>query len=332
MNNVKLLDCTLRDGGYINNWEFGKNAISDITRKLENTGIDILEVGFIKDEPYNANRTVFNNMEQVKKLIGVKKPGLQYAVMAEVVNPLPLEKLAEADPQGPEIIRVIVWKRMLKEGFEYCKGIKEKGYKLCIQPARVSQYSDQEFTDMIHLFNSLDPMALYVVDSWGTMYQDELLHYLHLADRHLTQGIAAGYHGHNNMMQAFDAACAFAAQKINRDIIIDSSIYGIGRGAGNLNTEIFARYLNQKGVRAFKLEPMIEIYDRYISKIYEQTKWGYSVPYFISARYNCNPNFAGYLEKQGCSCREIEQIIASLSPEDRIIFSKEKADRLLKQK
>lgn len=327
MGNLRLLDCTLRDGGYINDWHFGRAAIEDMIRKLEATGVDILELGFIKDEPYDEDRTVFNSMEQVKKLIPRKVPGLLYTVMAEVVNPLPLEKLPPADPEGPDVIRVIVWKRMMKEGFDYCKGIVERGYKLCVQPARVSQYSDGEFVDMVKLFNQLDPMTVYVVDSWGTMYADTLLHYMKLADEHLKPGIAVGYHGHNNLMQAFDVACAFARQETDRDIFIDASVYGIGRGAGNLNLELFAKYLNETMGKSYDLAPMIQIYDKYIKKIYEDHQWGFSLPYFISAKYNCNPNFAEHYACKGLNISRIEEIISSIPQDKRIIFSAKNAEK-----
>lgn len=323
--NIRLLDCTLRDGGYVNDWRFGKHAIRTMKRRLESTGVDILELGFIKDEPRNDDRTVFSGMEQAAELIGEKKPGTQYAVMAEVVNPLPPEKIAPASPDGPDIVRVIVWKRMLKEGFEYCRSIAEKGYRLCVQPARTNQYSPKEFTDMLRLFGSLSPMAVYVVDSWGTMYADELLSYLRLADENLAPEVAAGYHGHNNMMQAFDAACAFARAGLERDIIIDASVYGMGRGAGNLNLEIFAKWMNDTMGKHYDLRPMVKIYDDYIKHIYQKTPWGYSIPYFISAKYNCNPNFSNDMQKKGISSSEIEKIISSIPDDERIIFTNEKS-------
>lgn len=330
---IKLLDCTLRDGGYVNNWDFGCCAIKDIKENLETSGAEIVELGFIKNEPENKDRTVFCDINQVKKLIGKKVPNREYAVMAEVINPLPLDMLAPYDEEGPEIVRVIVWKRMLKEGFEYCKGIVEKGYKLCVQPARVSQYSDEEFVDMIKMFNELNPMAIYVVDSWGTMYKDELLHYMRLADENLKQGISIGYHGHNNMMQAFEVACAFIDENLKsttkRDLIIDSSVYGIGRGAGNLNTELIAKYMNEKLDKNYNLEAILKIYEKYISTIYKREKWGYSVPYFITAKYNANPNFASYYEKKGIPIDIIEKCISSMSPDERIIFKKELAEKLL---
>ena len=333
MNKVRLLDCTLRDGGYVNDWCFGKDAIYDIKRNLELSGIDILELGFLRNENKNNDRTIFNSISDVKELIGNKIPNRQYAVMAEVSNPYPLDKLEPYSEGAPDIIRVIVWKRMLKEGFEYCKGIVEKGYKLCVQPARVSQYSDEEFVDMIKMFNELNPLAIYVVDSWGTMYKDELLHYLKLADENLKKGISVGYHGHNNMMQAFDVAQAFCEHKLKRDLIIDASVYGIGRGAGNLNTEIFAKWANEKLKKDYDLKPVYKIYDKYIKHIYNHgEKWGYSIPYLITAKYNANPNFAGFYEKKGLSGEMIEKCISAIPPEERIIFKSDTAEKYLKQR
>ena len=328
---IKLLDCTLRDGGYVNDWRFGKNAIVDIKENLELSGVDIIELGFLRDEEANPDRTIFNDIKSVKDLIGEKLPNREYAVMAEVSNPFPLDKLEPYSEGAPEIIRVIVWKRMLKEGYEYCKGIVEKGYKLCVQPARVSQYSDEEFVDMIKMFNELNPMAIYVVDSWGTMYKDELLHYLKLADENLKDGVSVGYHGHNNMMQAFDVACAFCEQNLKRDLIIDASVYGIGRGAGNLNTEIFAKWANEKLGKIYNIEPIIGIYSGYIQWIYEHCeKWGYSVPYLITAKYNANPNFASFYEKYNVPNYMIEKCISSMTPDERIIFKREIATKYWK--
>ena len=316
---IKLLDCTLRDGGYINNWEFGEGVIDDISNKLSNAGIDIIELGFIKDESYDKKRCVFSDICRTQEFI--KDKNKLYAVMAEVVNPLPLDKLEPYREGLPQIIRVIVWKKMLKEGFEYCRGIVQKGYRLCVQPARVSQYDDIEFVDMIKTFSELNPMAIYIVDSWGTMYKEDLVHYLKLADENLKEGILIGYHGHNNLMQAFNTAEAFIKANSKRDLIIDSSVYGMGRGAGNLNTEVIAKFLNENCGKSYKVEPLIQIFDKYLSDIYKKEKWGYSIPYFISAKYNANPDFARYYKKSGVSDEIIEKCIKAIPKEERIIFS-----------
>ncbi|WP_312612964.1 hypothetical protein [Oscillibacter sp.] len=339
---IRLLDCTLRDGGYVNDWRFGETGIPDIAEKLATAKMDILELGFLEDEPYQPDRTIFNDIEQVKPFIGKKRPGILYSVMAEVATPLPLEQIAPADPDGPDLIRVIVWKSrrtadgkevdMLQEGYAYCKGIVEKGYKLCVQPARVSQYSDKEFVDMLRLFSQLNPLAIYVVDSWGTMYRDDLMHYLNIADGMLKPDIAIGYHGHNNMMQAFDIACACVdkSREMKRDLIIDASVYGIGRGAGNLNVELFAKYMNDRFGCDYDVDLLLEIYDRYVAKIYEQTKWGFSLGFFQTSRYLCNPNYGSYYEQElGLPASQIAALLEGMTPEDRVIYSRAKAEAYL---
>lgn len=338
MGHIKLLDCTLRDGGYINDWRFGEKEIPEMIEALEQSKVDILELGFLKNEPYYKDRTVFNSMEQVKTLIPEKKTGIEYAVMCEVVNPLPLDMLAPADEKSADIIRVIVWKTKrnnegeeedaLQAGYEYCKGIVEKGYKLCVQPARVSQYSDDEFVEMVKQFSKLNPMAIYVVDSWGTENVEKLLHYMHLADENMPVDIALGYHGHNNMMQALGVSQAMLKEGFQRDVMIDASVYGIGRGAGNLNLEIIAKYLNEEFVKDYNISPMLKVYSKNISEIYQKEKWGFSIPYFLTAQYNCNPNYARFYEKQkDLSLEKFKDILRSLNRSEKIVFSAEIAQR-----
>lgn len=342
MQKINLLDCTLRDGGYINDWNFGEKAIADIAEKLADSGVEILELGFLKDEQYIADRVVFNSMSQVKKLIGKKRPNLLYAVMAEVVNPIPLEMIDPADAESADIIRVIVWKTKrledgteidaLQDGFDYCKGIVEKGYKLCVQPARVDQYSDEEFVQMVQMFQQLDPLAIYVVDSWGTQNPEELLHYMHLADDTMKQGICLGYHGHNNMMQVLSVTQAMLKEGFDREIIIDASVYGIGRGAGNLNLEIIAKYMNEHWGKDYHVEPMLEVFDEYIKAIYEQEQWGYSVPFYLTATYNCNPNYGRFFMREKIEeTSRMLRMLAAMNKKDRVIYTQEKAEQYLRE-
>ena len=337
---IRLLDCTLRDGGYINNWEFGCETIKDTIARLEEACVDILELGFLKNEPYHSDRTVFNSVQQISALIPQKKRGVEYAAMVEVVNPIPAEMIAERADNTIDIIRVIVWKTKhdsegktidaLDEGFRYCKSIVDKGYRLCVQPARVDQYSDKEFISMLKLFQTLDPMAIYVVDSWGTLNAHQIMHYVSLADKTLKSDIAIGYHGHNNLMQAFGSASTFITSGIDRDLIVDASVYGIGRGAGNLNLELFAKYMNDTGVGHFKTDPIIAIYEKYVKDIYRKHEWGFSIAYYLTACYHCNPNYGEYYGMvKKLPETKIEAILKTITENDRVIFSREKAEHYL---
>lgn len=323
MSEIKLLDCTLRDGGYINEWNFGEEAIRTISRKSAEAGSGIVELGFLRDTLYQKDIAIFQDIKQVKRFMyDHDHQKTQYAVMCEAVNPLPLEKISYREEGDVEIIRVIVWKRLLEEGFEYCRGIVERGYKLCVQPNRVDQYSDVEFIEMVLRFNELDPFALYIVDSFGILDTEEIVHYADLADAYLKKETALGYHGHNNLMQAYGTAQAFLEKKYARDIFLDASVYGVGRGAGNLNIELIAKYLNEHKKAEYRLENYVDIYDKYIQDIYKKEQWGYSAAYYLTALLRCNPMYGKYYSaEKRLNSTEIQDILQKLSGEEKIRFS-----------
>lgn len=323
MGEVLLLDCTLRDGGYTNNWMFGENVIAEFSKRMSKTGIDILEVGFIRNENDCRDRAVWNDLDMVSESIKPLTDEVQYAVMAEMFNPLPIDRIAIHTEDKVSIIRVIVWKRLLKEGFEYCKQLIEKGYKVCVQPDRVNQYSPEEFRDMILLFNQIDPYAIYVVDSNGLLDKTELMGYFKIANEFLDSDIKLGYHGHNNKLQAIGAAEDLVEEQFNRDVIIDASIYGIGRSSGNLNIEIFAEYMNKHWGKKYDIREILSLYDDFIKPIFEQTSWGYSVGTFITAYHGCNPNYTNFFKEKGITVPKFYDFIQNLSDHDKVIFNKE---------
>lgn len=338
MGRVKLLDCTLRDGGYVNNWNFRYDVICDVLKNMFNTGVDIIEAGFVRDVDYDKNKAIFSDLNLVDEILnknGIEKNNSELAVMAEIAHPIPLDKIVSADKTTCDIVRVIVWKSKhdemrntvdaLQESFEYCKGIVDKGYKLCVQPNRTDQYSDEEFENMLSLFAQLDPYAIYVVDSWGTMYSSQVLHYMEIANRILPTHIAVGFHGHNNMMQAFGTAERIVERQFDRDIIIDASVDGIGRGAGNLNLELIARFMNNVYGCKYNLEPIYEVYDQYIKELAQEYDWGSSFPFFLSAVNNANPNYAANYAKD-MTLKQMQLLYGMMENDDAVLYTDELAD------
>ncbi|GHU39623.1 hypothetical protein FACS1894190_05160 [Spirochaetia bacterium] len=330
-NNIHILDCTLRDGGYVNDWRFGADGVKNIAGLLSYSQVDIIELGFLRNEKFQNDRAVFNSAKGIVPDKLRNNKNAQSAVMVEAtVNPFPLELLEDHDSDSVDIIRAMVWKRLLKEGFDYCKALVDKGYKVCIQPVRFDQYSDDEFIETIKLFNTIHPVAFYVVDSFGDNYTKAILHYLKLADTYLNPGIALGFHGHNNLLQVYGAAEAFIECGFKRDIIIDSSVYGMGRGAGNLNTELIVKYLNENHNKKYKIEPLIEIYEKYLKPVYDASLWGwgYSVPFYLTALHRANSLYGGYYSDElGLDTLEINEILQTVSEPDKIQIIKENADR-----
>lgn len=332
MGSIKLLDCTLRDGGYVNEWCFGYDCIRDICKEVVNSHTDIVELGFLRNICYDKNSAIFSDVKQLTSIIAKKKKNTQYAVMCEALNPLPIEKISKRTDETVDVVRVIVWKSLLQEGLEYCKGIVERGYQLCIQPNRVDQYTKEEFAKAIELFNELNPMAVYVVDSFGLLDKNEIVDYAQIADKHLKQDIALGYHGHNNLMQAYGATQAILELNLTRDVIIDASVYGIGRGAGNLNIELIAKYLNENYASNYDLFCYINIYEKYIKDIYRNTPWGYSTAYYLTALHRCNPMYAGYFDEvKKLPASLINKILGHLSEREKVIFTHETAEKYFKQ-
>lgn len=331
MSKVKILDCTLRDGGYINDWIFGQAAIKDILDNNTKLGVDIIETGYLRDVQDDINSTIYSSPVQFERIVKQKSPDIIYAVMIEMACYFPYEKITQRNENTFDLIRYTFWKRCLDEGFEYCKKIREKGYELGVQPTRVEQYSENDFKEMILRFSELEPYALYIVDTFGLLNKDMLKKYADIANRYLPPNISLGYHAHNNMQQALDNAAALVELNFDRDIILDVSAFGMGRGAGNLNSEIFLNYLNQQYGMEYDISQVYEIWDKWLKDIYDKKKWGYNMHYLISAYYKANPNFADYFLDNKISVGDANRIMQSIPYEDRIIFSEDKIRKYMER-
>ena len=287
MGKVYLLDCTLRDGGYINDWLFGEDAIKGIGRKIAQAGIEIFEVGFIKGNTYNPDRSVFPDIESISQVIQPKASWVKYVAMLDMSAPVSLDKIPPYDGKSVDGIRVIFKKEKIEEAYKYCKRIQELGYFISVNFVGTDLYTDKEFIEGIEKFNTLHPFAVSIVDSFGLIKRKHFLRLVYLADHNLANGIVLAYHAHNNLQQAFGNAEALVEMNLKRDIIIDACVFGMGRGAGNLNLELFAEYMNENYDTHYQIEPMLEIMDEYLNDIYKTKFWGYSLPLYLSAFQFC---------------------------------------------
>ena len=332
MGKIHLLDCTLRDGGYINDWKFGRHAIKDICRKLERVGVEAIEIGFIKGDKFSPDRTVFPNVECISELLEPKSPGVIYVGMLDMSAPVPMERIVPCDGTSVDAIRVIFKKNRIDEGFECCRQVKALGYKLFVQFVGTDNYSDAEFIATIEKFNALEPDVIYVVDSFGLMKKKQFMRLIQLADNNLIAGAALGYHSHNNLQQALGNAEAFAEFHTARDKYIDATVFGMGRGAGNLNLELFADWLNENFDANYDVEPLIDIVSDHLDAIYEKHAWGYAMPLYLSAARDCHPNYPiYYTANHHLTLRELADLIVGIPSEDRRNYSAAKAERYYDQ-
>jgi 4-hydroxy 2-oxovalerate aldolase len=328
---IKLLDCTLRDGGYVNDWNFGENAIRNIKESIEKAGIEIVEVGFLKGEEHSLDKTLFPDVEWADHVIYPKKPGVTYCLMVDAPVPFPIDKITDRREEGIDAIRIIIWKELVAEAIEYSKKLIAKGYQVFIQPARVNQYNIDEFIHLIDAFNDIGITAFYIVDSWGTQDSLDIYSYIECASLRLNKKIALGYHGHNHMQQAFSCAEELLKFNLARDIILDCSIFGMGRDAGNLNTELIIAYLNKQYNGKYDIRPILNTYSKHIKGYYAEFGWGYSMEHFMTALFNCNTKYIDYVtNNEALSMDRVYAIFEKMNPKQRINYSESLIKELIK--
>jgi 4-hydroxy 2-oxovalerate aldolase len=190
-------------------------------------------------------------------------------------------------------------------------------------------YSDEEFIELIKLVNDLEPYAFYIVDSFGVMKRKDLTRLFYIIENNLKDEIYIGYHAHNNMQLAYSNAQALVDIQTRRNIIIDSSIFGMGRGAGNLNTELFIRHLNDNIGAAYVIKPLLIIIDEVLNNFYNNNYWGYSLPNYLSASYNTHPDYASYLDdKKTLTVENMDEIFSAMNDEKRSSFDKSYIEEL----
>lgn len=317
MSEVKVLDCTLRDGGYVVNTIFQDYVIKGIVQKLVNSNVDIVELGYLKDCARQLGSTTCNSLDEMKGFLPLKRnKNTKYAVMIEY-NTLDLSKLSRKCNSEIDIVRICFFKKDRFEIFDYVKSIINKGFEVYLQPMDTINYKDTELLELIDITNRLGVSALYIVDSYGSMYEEDLEHIYSILNHNLLNEISIGLHSHNNLQMSFMLVQnLIKMSRGERNVIVDASCGGIGRGAGNACTELIVDYCNRKLEKDYNLDEILDILDSYISKIHEKHQWGYSTPYFISGKYSVHVNNVSYLlSKHNLKAKDIKFVISQINKE-----------------
>lgn len=330
MSNIKVLDCTLRDGGYVNNWNFGKKNISEIITQLLSSNVDVIECGFLSQvKRTDEDKSIFRNIDEVKSYYNPCIENNAEMVLMINYGEYNIDDLPEYQGGCVKGIRLAFHKKDMIPAIKMCEKIKQKGYITFVQPMVTLTYSDEELDQLVSFTNEFRPEALYIVDSFGTMTRHNLTHMYSLIDRELDNGISIGFHSHNNMQLSFSNAQSLMELDTNRKIYIDSSVYGMGRGAGNLCTELITKYLNDNYSYRYNLLAILEIIDGQLMNIFYKSPWGYSVPFYIASINKCHPNYASYLlDKQTISVRDIHNILIAMDDSKRAFYDKKYIEEL----
>jgi len=330
-NNIALLDCTLRDGGYINNWMFGNSVIRSVITRLDNAGIDIIECGFLDSrESYNKDRSIYPDIPSVAKTLAESSPKKALLVAMIDYGTFDCELLIPKSETILDGIRLIFKKEDADEALEYARDIKRMGYILFINPVALTSYHDAEIIELINKVNEVEPYGMSIVDTYGLMFNDTLEKYIKILDKNLSPLIQIGYHAHNNLDMSNAHCISFLNKIVMRDIIVDSSVLGMGKNAGNACTELIASYLDKTGKKTIDMNQIFECAYTDISKFKVQSNWGYSLNFLLTAINDCSPNWIEFLLcKNTLSVEGIRTILDTLPYEKREVsyFNKELAER-----
>lgn len=328
-----LLDCTLRDGGYVNDWEFGYDNIVNIYERLVAAEVDIIEVGFIDERRlYDVNRSIFPDTAGIGRTFGRLDKGNSLIVGMIDYGTCGIENLQEQQDSYLDGIRVIFKKEKMHQAIEYCKQVKAKGYKVFAQAVSITSYDDKAFQELLELVNALDPYAFSLVDTYGLLHKGDLQRYLQMADEGLNPDIGLGYHAHNNFQLAYSNCIELLEHPLKRRMLVDGTLYGMGKSAGNAPIELLSKYMNDYCGKSYHVSQLLEAIDVNILDIYRKTPWGYAFKFYLSASNDCHPNYVTYLqEKRKLSVKSISEILDSILPDKKLLYDADYIEQLYLQ-
>ena len=322
MSRISVLDCTLRDGGYVNDWDFGKEPIRTIISNLIDAGVDLIECGFITSKKHTSDsKSLFGSFDEADRRLRELVPYCKNLVM--MINFGEYDSNDIPDRAGSCIggIRVAFHKPDMPEAFVLCEDIKRKGYSVFVQPMNTKNYNQDELLELIERTNALKPEAIYIVDSAGSMRGMDVEELYGYYNGHLDEDITVGFHSHNNLQLSFSNAQEFIRCSGERQIAIDSTLMGIGRGAGNLCTELLAQHLNENNDGKYDMLPILVTIDEVLYPLQSKYQWGYTIPYYLAATCGCHPNYATYLSnKQTLKVKDISAMLKSIPDSSKSMY------------
>lgn len=331
MTQVNLLDCTLRDGAYITDGNFGSGIIKGIINNLNNARVEIIEVGWLKDIEHKEGSTYFQTVEDIIPYLPKdKNKDTKFVTMIDYGR-YDIQKLSEFNGESIDSIRVVFPKEKYAEAIKFSKKIKEKGYNLCLQAANTQSYSDLDLIKLAQYTNEVMPESLSIVDTFGVMHKTDLQRIYMILDNNLDKNIKIGFHSHNNLQMSYALSIEFVefSRQTNRNIIIDSSLCGMGRGAGNTCTELISNYLNSKNNGNYDMNIIMDTIDIYMKNFINNYKWGYNVPFCIAGQLGSHVNNIAYLQDtHKTNFRDLKIILESLAVNERKLYDYEKLEKI----
>ncbi len=325
---IKLLDCTLRDGGYVNNWEFGDNR-KDIVKNLVDAKIDLIEMGFLRDGEFSSGQTLYNRVEEIYPFIE-SFPNIKFGAM---IRPdwYDINQLTD-DASHISFIRFAFYYKDRKLTENYCKIVKKRGYHIFLNAVNICSYSMDELVELVKFVNFVHPDVMTIVDTFGSLTMESLKRYYTYIEEYLDIEIGIACHLHDNMILSVALMqTLLEISNKNRKLVLDGSLNGMGRIPGNLPTEALIDIVNSFiGEEHYDANPVLRAISKYILPIKEKSWWGYSPAFYQSGRLKVHRSYPEYyLKDSSLNLEDIKIMLEMISEtENKWAYNKDYADRV----
>lgn len=287
---IKVVDCTLRDGGLINNHKFDDKLVRAVINALNLAGVDYIEVG------YRASKTAFAtdkygkckfcDEDYLKKITEGLELRSKLATMVDVGR-TDVDQIPDKKDSVVSMARVACYIKDIDKAIQLVNQMHSKGYETTVNIMAISHALQPDLEEGLAQLAQTPIKAAYIVDSFGALFSEQIHFLVKLYSKYLLpKGIQVGMHAHNNQQLGYANTIEAIRKGAN---FLDGTIYGIGRAAGNCPVELLLAFLKNP---KFNLEPVLEVIEKEFIPLQSKIEWGYNIPYMISGILNQHPKAA----------------------------------------
>ena len=285
---TKIVDCTIRDGGLVNNWDFSVEFVQNLYAGLNEAGVDYMEIGY-KNSPKllkgadQAGPWRFLNDDFLREVIPQKGKTKLSALVD--IGRVDVDDILPREESLLDLIRVACYIKDVDKALDLVETFHERGYETTINIMALSNVMENELLEAFEMIKDSAVDVVYIVDSYGSLDHKDMEYLVNKFKTHLPNK-RLGVHTHNNMQLAFSNTLVAAELGVE---LLDASVFGMGRAAGNCPTELLAAHL--KGTK-YQLRPILDVLERFMIPLREKVEWGYLLPYMITGMLDEHPRSA----------------------------------------
>jgi 4-hydroxy 2-oxovalerate aldolase len=311
---IKVLDCTVRDGGLMNDHQFDEKMVKAVYEACVEAGVDYMEVGYKASKKIYAQSQFgtwkYCDEEDIRKIVGENKTSLKLAVMADAERTDYHQDVLPKDKSVIDTIRVATYIHQIPTAVDMIKDAHDKGYETTCNLMAVSTVREADLLKALQVLATTPVNVIYLVDSFGALYSEQIrdltVKYLEVAD---PAGKEVGVHTHNNQQLAYANTIEALILGASR---LDASLAGLGRGAGNCPMELLIGFLHNP---KFRLRPLLKCIQEHIEPMRAKLRWGFDIPYLITGQLNQHPR-AAMKHMEGDGWKNIVQFFDQMVEEE----------------